>query len=285
MIDLNEVPPSMLSSAISVFDGKSDNGDIVVPTVGMSFENGDEFAAFIYSYAYKTGFEVTIRNSILKQRFKDELKDSVGEGKVKKEPRFYMRQRIRFICKKGGVDRGKNYNVTGCKVCFDAKEEVLDGQMILRIVFLEHNHVVDPTNSPNMVSFREINSYFKSRMVINDEAGIPIIKNFNALAQEAGGIEYLPFNRRDLRNAVNLKRRIDVLGGDAVALLEYFEKLKGENPDFFFEIEVDDEYRLKNVFWADARCRAMCKVFGDVVTFDTTFLSNRYLKLSIYVYN
>ncbi|XP_042942622.1 protein FAR1-RELATED SEQUENCE 5-like [Carya illinoinensis] len=41
-------------------------------------------------------------------------------------------------------------------------------------------------------------------------------------------------------------------------------------------MDLDDEGRLRNVFWADPRSRAAYKYFGDVVTFDTTYLTNRY---------
>ena len=33
---------------------------------------------------------------------------------------------------------------------------------------------------------------------------------------------------------------------------------------------------ISNVFWADARSRAACAEFGDVVSFDTTYLTNKY---------
>ncbi|KAI8545555.1 hypothetical protein RHMOL_Rhmol07G0048400 [Rhododendron molle] len=41
-------------------------------------------------------------------------------------------------------------------------------------------------------------------------------------------------------------------------------------------MDLDDEGRLVNVFWADARSKAACKEFGDVVTFNTTYLVSRY---------
>ncbi|XP_042974898.1 protein FAR-RED IMPAIRED RESPONSE 1-like [Carya illinoinensis] len=41
-------------------------------------------------------------------------------------------------------------------------------------------------------------------------------------------------------------------------------------------MDMDDDGRLRNVFWADARSRATYKYFGNVVTFDTTYLTNRY---------
>ncbi|KAL4394312.1 hypothetical protein AHAS_Ahas02G0139400 [Arachis hypogaea] len=44
----------------------------------------------------------------------------------------------------------------------------------------------------------------------------------------------------------------------------------------FFEIDVNENHSLKNVFWADPRCRAAWEYFSDVVTFDTTYKTNRY---------
>ena len=41
-------------------------------------------------------------------------------------------------------------------------------------------------------------------------------------------------------------------------------------------MDLDDECRLRNVFWADARSRAAYEYFGDVITFDTTYLTKKY---------
>ncbi|KAL4371725.1 hypothetical protein AHAS_Ahas06G0194500 [Arachis hypogaea] len=51
--------------------------------------------------------------------------------------------------------------------------------------------------------------------------------------------------------------------------------MKELNPNFFFEIDVDENHSFRNVFWGDARCRAAWEYFGDVVTFDTTYKTNR----------
>lgn len=40
---------------------------------------------------------------------------------------------------------------------------------------------------------------------------------------------------------------------------------------------LDEDGRLRNVFWTDAKSKAMYKSFGDVVTFDTTSGVNRAL--------
>ncbi|CAJ2665675.1 unnamed protein product [Trifolium pratense] len=52
--------------------------------------------------------------------------------------------------------------------------------------------------------------------------------------------------------------------------------MQKQNSQFYYLIDIDDDSRLRNVFWADARSRAAYEYFGEVVTFDTTYLTNKY---------
>jgi len=52
--------------------------------------------------------------------------------------------------------------------------------------------------------------------------------------------------------------------------------MREQNPNFFYEIDLDDDFHVRNVFWADARSRAAYEYFRDLVTFDTTYLTNKY---------
>jgi len=79
-----------------------------------------------------------------------------------------------------------------------------------------------------------------------------------------------------MTNVLEIERRRTRLEGDAAAVEAYFKKMKVDNDTFFSSIQRDSEGRLMNVFWADARSRAAFEDFGDVVTFDTTHLTNRY---------
>ncbi|PKI49722.1 hypothetical protein CRG98_029870, partial [Punica granatum] len=63
---------------------------------------------------------------------------------------------------------------------------------------------------------------------------------------------------------------------DAQNLLNYFRKMQAENPGFFYAIQLDDDNRMTNVFWADARSRAAYTHFGDAVIFDTIYRPNHY---------
>lgn len=66
------------------------------------------------------------------------------------------------------------------------------------------------------------------------------------------------------------------LGRDAQNLLDYFRKMQAENPGFYYAIQLDDDNRMANAFWADSRSRTAYNYFGDSVILDTKYLKNQY---------
>ena len=64
--------------------------------------------------------------------------------------------------------------------------------------------------------------------------------------------------------------------GGARALRDYFVRMQEKDDRFYYVMDVDDRSRLRILFWADARSRATCEYFGDVITFDITYLTNPY---------
>ena len=150
-----------------------------------------------------------------------------------------------------------------------------DGQWGIISVVEEHNHHLSPQKSRLVRGNKRINMQAKRVIDINDQAGVRLNKNFRSLVFEAGGYENLDFVERDVRNYIGQQRRALVKDGDR-ALFNHFSRMRELNRDFFFEIDVDHENRITNVFWADGRSRAACVDFGDIVSFDTTYLTNKY---------
>ena len=102
-------------------------------------------------------------------------------------------------------------------------------------------------------------------------------QSFKSIVVEAGGFESVPFlEKKYARNYVDKVRQLRLGKGDAAAIQKYFKKIQVENDGFFFSLDLDEERRLKNVFWADPRSNATYKDFRDVVTFNTTYLINKY---------
>ncbi|KAI8555201.1 hypothetical protein RHMOL_Rhmol05G0156300 [Rhododendron molle] len=155
-------------------------------------------------------------------------------------------------------------------------EQEPNGKWRLNRIALVHNHDQSPGKVRYLRSNRVLDEQVKRRLKLNDKAGINLNQTYTSLQIEAGGPGKLPYMQKDCRNYVDKVRRSPLVEGDAQAMHNYFMKMKADNSDFFFAMDLDDEGRLRNVFWADARSRAACKEFGDVVTFDTTYLANRH---------
>jgi len=111
---------------------------------------------------------------------------------------------------------------------------------------------------------------------MNGEVGVLINKSFQSLVCEAGGFEIVPFVERDVRNYIGKQRKRLCKDGDAQTLITHFLNMRQLNHDFFYDIELDSNDRISNIFWVDARNRAACEEFGDVISFDTTDLTNKY---------
>ncbi|XP_074265447.1 protein FAR1-RELATED SEQUENCE 5-like [Silene latifolia] len=137
-----------------------------------------------------------------------------------------------------------------CNVYIESR--YFDDEDVVKITkcHLEHNHEMDPKKSRFFVGFRHINDYFKKMMMINDAAGISILNNYKSLVLEGGRHQNLGFKFSDSRNAINQERRRSLIDGYAEELKAYFEKIKEEDPNYFYAIELDDFGAPMNVLHA-----------------------------------
>ncbi|XP_014489910.1 protein FAR-RED IMPAIRED RESPONSE 1-like [Vigna radiata var. radiata] len=151
-----------------------------------------------------------------------------------------------------------------------------DDKWFVRTVALDHSHELCPQTSNLIRVNRKLNMLAKHTLEVNDDAGVRINKSFMSMVGEAGGYENMQFMEQDARNFIGQHRRSLCKKGDGQALLRHFSKMRDLNNDLFYDIEMDEGNRIISVFWADARSRAACEEFGDVVSFDTTYLTNKY---------
>ena len=243
-------------------DGSNVNS-ILEPTVGMVFDSIEEVKSFYKSYAVRKGFQWKIRNS--KTGLDGQLRYLV------------------LACTRAGScapkisSTIKTFPTSGAQC--DAKITVSRGESgvwCIKKVILDHSHDLSPTKSRFFNMNKSMSLHVKRTIQVNDDAGVRINKTFQSLAGAVGGYENLPFGERDLRNYIHKERRAIGKEGDAKALLSHFRTMKEQNCNFVYDIDLDDDFRVRHVFWADARSRATYEAFGDVVTFDTTYLTNKY---------
>jgi hypothetical protein len=67
-------------------------------------------------------------------------------------------------------------------------------------------------------------------------------------------------------------------------MLKYFQDKISHNPSFQYTLQLDCKEQITNIFWADAKMIIDYEHFEDVVTFDTTFGTNKeYMPFGVFV--
>lgn len=243
--------------------GGYDDDTLWVPAIGMCFSCLEEVKTYYQEYALKKGFGWRIRSS---------KKGDDGEVNY-----------LTLSCSREGSNISKiSYTLKtlpsrakNCpaKICIKLKQ---DGLWYITQFESNHSHETNPTKARLFKANKKMNLHVRRTIQINDDAGVRINKTFQSLVKDAGGHENIPFCEKDVRNYINKERHEIGKEGDGKALISYFCKMREQNTDFFYNIDLGDDFHVRNVFWADARSRAAYEYFGDVVTFDTTYLTNKY---------
>ncbi|WVZ08217.1 hypothetical protein V8G54_021563 [Vigna mungo] len=213
-----------------------DNVDNNVPKLQMSFDTIDQVKSFYRDYAVRCGFVVRIRSS--KKNNNNQL--------------TFMK----LVCSRQGKyissispdfkTQPSQRNECPAGITVSLKE----GRWYVGTVVTEHNHDMCPKNSNLIRGNRKLNMHSKHTLTMNDDAGVRINKSFISLVNDAGW-RWTSTSKILFKNE-RIEQRI------------------------FYEIEMDEHNRICSMFWADARSRAACVDFGDVVSFDTTYLTNKY---------
>ncbi|XP_014498618.1 protein FAR-RED IMPAIRED RESPONSE 1-like [Vigna radiata var. radiata] len=234
----------------------------LVPSLDMCFDTMEEAKTFYSDYGKRSGFGVRTRTS---------KKDKNNEV-------YYLR----LVCSREGKYVSSirpevktlptQYNQCPAGITISRKDE----KWFVRKVALQHSHDLCPQTSNLIRGNRKLKMHAKHTLEVNDIAGVRINKSYLTIVGEAGGYENMQFMERDVRNFIDQQRRSLCKESDGQALLRHFSKMRDLNNDFFYDIEMDECNRITSVFWADARSRAACQEFGDVVSFDTTYLTNKY---------
>ncbi|KAI5652847.1 hypothetical protein M9H77_30034 [Catharanthus roseus] len=81
--------------------------------------------------------------------------------------------------------------------------------------------------------------------------------------------------KKDLYNRIDAERREDIVDGDTESGTSFLSAKQDVDPMFCFTYDLDEERKLRHLFWCDGQCRVDYDQFGDVLDFDTTYRTNR----------
>lgn len=264
--DPNESGETNTAENITVHDDDEDGLD--EPYVGMEFDSEDAAKTFYDGYARRVGFSSKVGQS----------------SRSKPDGSIISRE---FVCGREGL---KRRHADNCDAMLKVELKGQDKWVVTKFV-KEHSHSIV---SPNKVHYLRPRRHFAgtAKTVAEAYQGVGTVPSGvmfvsmdgnRASVEKNSGVRNSPTelnravkNSATLNYAVRPCSRKRTLGRDAQNLLEYFKKMQAENPGFFYAIQLDEDTRMTNVFWADARSRTAYSHFGDAVTLDTTYRVNQY---------
>jgi zinc finger SWIM domain-containing protein 3 len=112
------------------------------------------------------------------------------------------------------------------------------------------------------------------------ESGLRLKDSYQLMSKQVSGSDNLDFTKQDHKNYLCNKRQRALEFGEATSLERYFhnqlkKKKKKKNLSYYYAFQLDVEELITNIFWANAGMVIDYSHFGDVVTFDTTYSTNK----------
>ncbi|CAA0816459.1 Protein FAR1-RELATED SEQUENCE 6 [Striga hermonthica] len=222
------------------------------PAAGMEFESYDDAYNYYSCYAREAGFSVRVKNSWFKRNSREKY------GAV-------------LCCSSQGFKRAKDVirlrkeTRTGCPAMMRMR---LVGSKRWRIleVILDHNHVLGA----------KVHKPAKTKLISESDPEAQPAKLYRALVIDAASDGTLSFDQRQADTTSGPPNCLALKKGDIQAMYNYLCRMQLTNPNFFYLMDLNNEGRLRNVFWADARSRSANIYFGDAVFLDITCMSGKY---------
>ncbi|KAJ7944011.1 Protein FAR1-RELATED SEQUENCE like [Quillaja saponaria] len=263
------VAPASITTTATAEPCIPDGDTNLEPYQGMEFESEEAAKAFYNSYARRIGFSTRVSMSRRSRR----------DGAIIQRSFVCAKEGFRVDKEKpsrdGRVKRPRAETRVGCKAMLVVKIQV-SGRWVVSAFVKKHNHELVPPDKVHCLrSHRHVSGPAKSLIDTLQGAGIGPSGIMSALIKEYGGISNVGFTERDCRNYMRSSKQ-RTLGGDTQSLLDYLRSKQSEDPSFFYAVQGDEDQCMSNIFWADPKARTNYTYFGDTVTFDTTYRSNRY---------
>ncbi|XP_038700657.1 protein FAR-RED IMPAIRED RESPONSE 1-like [Tripterygium wilfordii] len=246
-----------------------DNDKDWTPYIDMEFNTLDEAWEHWCHYGKQVGFST--RKSFVNR--------SKLNGKVTSRG---------FVCSKEGVRQEDKRRVhsnhrdetrTNCHARLFVRLIQKSGKYIVYDFVDEHNHQLHlPQTTYMMRSQRRISAVQARTIDLVHSVGIKPTNADELMSREAGWRDSLEYIASDQNTYLRTRREKAMKYGEAGSILRYFQDEQIKNPSFHYVFQLDNEEKITNIFWVDAKMIVDYSYFGDVVTFDTTYGTNKDLR-------
>ncbi|KAK7261562.1 hypothetical protein RIF29_27876 [Crotalaria pallida] len=229
---------------------------ILEPCANLEFDSHEAAYAFYKEYAKSAGFG-TAKLSSRRSRASKEFIDA------------------KFSCIRYGNKQQSDDAINprpspkiGCKASMHVKRRQ-DGKWYVYSFEKEHNHELLPAQSHFFRSHR-------SSDPLSNDVRMRRRKNSTAVSKLFSAYQNVDCLENFMKQQHDKGRSLVLEAGHANLLLELFMLMQEENPKFFYAVDLNEEHRLRNVFWVDAKGSEDFAFFADVVSLDTTYFTSKY---------
>ncbi|XP_019162011.1 PREDICTED: protein FAR1-RELATED SEQUENCE 5-like [Ipomoea nil] len=244
----------------------------IKPAVDQVFDTLEDGIAYYKTYASIIGFDVR-KSSDIKNRYGIILKKKLvcnREGYKDAKPDTTAGQNTTTQTK-----RRRPSNRVGCmaRIVFRRNSK---GRYVVKKFEEGHTHCLcEESYKPFLKGNRKLDIGHQQFIANCSKVNIGASKSHDLYAEMVGGVENVGATQQDCKN---YRRELlaYMQGADAQMLISKYLDLKSDYDDMYFEYEANENDQLARVFWADGMARKQYSVFGDVVSFDATYKTNRY---------
>ncbi|KAK1386236.1 hypothetical protein POM88_023971 [Heracleum sosnowskyi] len=244
-------------------------GEIAIPFTHQVFESLAKGYKFYKDYGRLGGFSV---------RKTTEKRDDDGKTILLKH----------YVCSREGFNDPKDDSGDkvvqrrrtasqrcGCKAKMVLKYMVGGQYFVFSFVELHNHPLASETGRQFLRVNREMNINLRNIVFNSSKVKIGCSTSFSFAKELAGGYSNVGATLRDFRN-FNRDLKAFVGEKDGQMLIDKFKVNQENSKSFYFAYDVDSAGHLTKLFWADPIGRRNFELYGDAVSFDATFDTNKY---------
>ncbi|XP_074293204.1 protein FAR1-RELATED SEQUENCE 5-like [Silene latifolia] len=248
------------------------------PKLKMQFVDFDSAMCFFVVYAISFGFEPRLYTT-KRTRGGELLRKSIVCNR-----QGYRENKNKLKCPVTNVEKdstvkpyvSRNVKITriGCPAMMRVEATGGGGCRVDQFVAF-HNHRLLSINDKEFQKVVRKLSCFQKKIIDNSKLQLGASISFQQCKEYADGYANVGATLTDFKNfARDVKCFIGLK--DVTLFVNHLEELAKIKPGFYFAHEIDDQKCLSRVFWSDAESRKNYAEFGDAVSFDATYGTNKY---------
>ncbi|XP_060958292.1 protein FAR1-RELATED SEQUENCE 5-like [Cannabis sativa] len=242
---------------------------------GKEFLSIEQAESFYMIYSKIIGFGV--RKKIKRELYSKEIEGLIVTNRSWVCSNEGYREK-KYINMENRSSKARDLTRTGCRAEFRINLNRETGMWVTKCFRTHHNHALGSAiQKPFLRSKRKLTKSTMEQLMLMKRAGIGTSQVWQYLVEVSDGWENVGCMKDDLYKGV-IKKYSTWDACDTPTAIAYLEAKKGPDPNFFYKYEVDDENRLTNLFWSDNSCRIDYQLFGDCLSFDSTYKTNKYEK-------